>query len=171
MIQSAISALSLSFRAITSGSLLAISLLSLTAAAGSGQAPSPAAAPLHQSAIATVRRWFQVGVASWYGPHFQGRQTANGETFNMHELTCAHRTLPLGTLLRVTNLRNRKSVLVRVNDRGPMVDGRIVDLSYAAAKAVGIDGLGKVRLEKVSAADPAVQENLLAQLNEPALAR
>ena len=89
----------------------------------------------------------------------------------MHELTCAHRTLPLGTWLRVTNLRNRKTVLVRVNDRGPMVDGRIVDLSYAAAKAVGIDGLGKVRLEKVSATDPALQQGLLAQLNEPAFAR
>ena len=172
MIQSVFSAFSLSVRALTSGSLLAITLLGLTAEAGSGQAPAFAAAvPVHHSAIATVRRWFQVGIASWYGPRFQGRATANGETFNMHELTCAHRTLPLGTWLRVTNLRNRKSVLVRVNDRGPMVDGRIVDLSYAAAKAVGIDGLGKVRLEKVSTADPALQAGLLAQLNEPAVAR
>lgn len=168
MISSALSTFSLSVRAVASGSLLALSFFGLTYDAGAGQAPPPD--PAHHSPIAAVRRWFQVGVASWYGPHFQGRATATGEKYNMHQLTCAHRTLPLGTWLRVTNLRNRKTVFVRVNDRGPMVDGRIVDLSYAAAQAVGIDGLGKVRLEKVTAADPALEEGLVAQLTRPAFA-
>jgi len=167
VIASLFSAFSLSVRSVASGSLLALTLLGLTQEAGAGQAPPPE----HHSAIAKVRHWFQVGVASWYGPPFQGRQTANGETFNMHQLTCAHRTLPLGSWLRVTNLVNRKSVLVRVNDRGPMVDGRVVDLSYAAAQAVGIEGLAKVRLEKVNPSDPAVGTQTVAQLNLPTFAR
>lgn len=170
MISSALSSFSLSVRSVASGTLLALSFIGLSSEAGAGQAPPPAKSA-HHSPISAVRRWFQVGVASWYGPHFQGKETANGETFNMHQLTCAHRTLPLGTWLRVTNLRNRKSVFVRVNDRGPFVDGRILDLSYAAAKAVGIDGLGKVRLEKVSPADPLLEEGLVAQLTRPAFAQ
>ena len=156
-----------SVRVVAASSLLALSFVGLTCNAGAGQAPPPQKS-VHYSPISAVRRWFQVGVASWYGPRFQGRATANGEKFNMHQLTCAHRTLPLGTWLRVTNLRNRKSVFVRVNDRGPMVDGRIVDLSQAAAQAVGIDGLGKVRLEKVTSADPMLEAGLVAQLTTPA---
>lgn len=80
----------------------------------------------------------QVGVASWYGPKFHGRRTASGEIFDMHELTAAHRTLPLGTWVQVTHLESGRSIQVRVNDRGPFVDGRIIDLSYAAARALGI---------------------------------
>jgi orotidine 5'-phosphate decarboxylase subfamily 1 len=114
-----------------------------------------------------VRRWLQVGTASWYGRYFQGRQTANGESYDMNGLTCAHRSLPLGTWLRVTNLKNRKSIFVRVNDRGPMPDDRIVDLSYAAAKAVGIKGLGKVKLEKLRPGDPEMAQQLIAQLHQP----
>ena len=77
----------------------------------------------------------QVGVASWYGPGFHGRRTANGEIYDQYELTAAHRTLPLGTRAMVTNLDNGRSVEVRINDRGPFVDGRVIDLSYGAARA------------------------------------
>ena len=93
----------------------------------------------------------QVGVASWYGPKFHGRKTASGEIFDMHALTAAHRTLPFGTLVRVTYLKTGKSVVVRINDRGPWKRGRIIDLSYAAARKIGLvrDGTGRVRLEVV----------------------
>ncbi len=119
------------------------------------------------STSAKLRSWFQTGQASWYGLKFQGRKTANGEAFNMNSFTCAHRDLPLGSWLRVTNLRNRKSVLVRVNDRGPMIASRIVDLSYAAAHAVGLSGTGKVGLEVVAPTDPDVARILVAQLPPP----
>ena len=90
-----------------------------------------------------------VGIASYYGAKFQGRRTASGEVFNTIEMTAAHRTLPFGTQLRVTNLRNGKSVVVRVNDRGPHIRGRIIDLSKAAAKKIGITrtGIARVKLE------------------------
>jgi rare lipoprotein A len=89
------------------------------------------------------------GVASWYGPGFHGRSTANGEKFNKYDMTAAHRTLPFGTKVRVTNLRNGQSVIVRINDRGPFSGNRIIDLSYGAAKTIGIQnsGVGNVRLE------------------------
>ena len=94
---------------------------------------------------------YQVGTASWYGEQFDGKQTASGEPFDMYDLTAAHPTLPLGTRVKVTNLHNRKSVVVVVNDRGPVVDGRIIDLSYAAAEALGFEekGLQRVRLDVV----------------------
>jgi rare lipoprotein A len=100
---------------------------------------------------------------------FQGHTTANGEPFNMYALTCAHRSLPLGSWIRVTNLRNHKSIFVRVNDRGPVPDDRIIDLSYAAARAVGIHGLAKVKLEPVRGGDPKLAQELLAQLQIPLL--
>ncbi|NTU97315.1 MAG: septal ring lytic transglycosylase RlpA family protein [Chlorobiaceae bacterium] len=89
------------------------------------------------------------GTASYYADQFQGRRTANGETFNMHELTAAHRSLPFGTWVKVTNMNNGKDVIVRINDRGPYVKGRIIDLSIGAAKELGIvhSGIVKVRLE------------------------
>jgi rare lipoprotein A len=86
------------------------------------------------------------GVASWYGPGFHGKKTANGERFNTHALTAAHKTLPFSTKLRVTNERTGKSVVVRINDRGPYAHGRVIDLSKAAAEAVGILGVGQVTL-------------------------
>lgn len=91
----------------------------------------------------------QTGYASWYGGHFQGRQTANGETFDTNQLTAAHRTLPFNSIVRVTNVKNERSVVVRINDRGPFVDNRIIDLSRAAADAIGLTaaGVGMVRLE------------------------
>jgi rare lipoprotein A len=115
------------------------------------------------------RRWFQVGVASWYGSHFQGRTTAAGELFDMNLMTCAHPTLPMGTWLRVTNLKNHRSAFVRVNDRGPVLDGRIVDLSFAAARTLGLAGLGKVQLETVRRDDPELARALVAQVQMPDL--
>jgi rare lipoprotein A len=95
----------------------------------------------------------QVGSASWYGKAFQGKPTASGESYDMWQYTAAHRSLPLGTWLRVTNLKNGKSLIVRVNDRGPFVDTgkRIVDVSYAAARMLEFSGQGlaRVRLEVV----------------------
>jgi rare lipoprotein A len=88
----------------------------------------------------------QAGAASWYGPGFHGKGTANGETFNTNALTAAHKTLPFGTEVRVTNERTGKSVVVRINDRGPYAHGRVIDLSKAAAEAVGIEGVGQVTL-------------------------
>lgn len=91
----------------------------------------------------------QVGEASWYGPGFQGRMTASGDRFNMHALSAAHRTLPLPSYVRVTNTSNGMSVIVKINDRGPYHGNRIIDLSYAAAKVLGIKGTGHVALEPV----------------------
>lgn len=89
---------------------------------------------------------YQSGVASWYGGKFHGRQTASGEIYNQNALTAAHRSLPFGTKVRVTNAATGNSVVVRINDRGPFVGGRVIDLSRAAASELGIDGLGRVKL-------------------------
>jgi len=91
----------------------------------------------------------QFGQASWYGKLFHGRITTSGERYNMYRLTAAHRTLPFGALARVTNLESEKSVIVIINDRGPWVPGRVIDLSYAAAKKIGMveDGVARVRLD------------------------
>jgi rare lipoprotein A len=94
----------------------------------------------------------QTGQASWYGRKFHGRPTASGETYDMYQKTAAHKTLPLGTYVRVLNLRNRKQTVARVNDRGPFIKGRIIDLSYAAAKDIGLvgPGVGRVRVEALA---------------------
>jgi rare lipoprotein A len=93
----------------------------------------------------------EYGMASFYGKEFHGRRTSSGEAYDMWSFTCAHRTLPFGTRLRVTNLKNKISVVVRVNDRGPFVKGRIIDLSFAAAKKLNMlkDGVVKVKVEKI----------------------
>ena len=115
-------------------------------------------------------RPYQVGTASWYGEYFVGKPTASGEPYNMYELTAAHPTLPLGTLVKVTNLRNRRCVIVRINDRGPVVAGRIIDVSYSAAKVLKFQaqGIQRVRLDLVSARRPGTQ---MAMLREPILGR
>jgi rare lipoprotein A len=94
---------------------------------------------------------YQIGTASWYGSFFDGKPTASGEAYDMHDLTAAHPTLPLGSYVRVTNLHNGRAVVVRVNDRGPIVQGRIIDLSYGAAQALQFQeqGLQRVRLDVV----------------------
>jgi rare lipoprotein A len=89
----------------------------------------------------------QTGIASWYGPGFQGRRTANGERFDTNQLTAAHKTLPFGTRVRVRSLVNGKEVVVRINDRGPFIAGRIIDLSRAAAQAIGMSGVKRVVIE------------------------
>ncbi len=86
------------------------------------------------------------GVASYYADEFHGRKTSNGETYDMNALTAAHRTFPFGTRVRVTNLENNKTVIVRVNDRGPFKEGRIMDLSLGAAKVLGVIGTGTARV-------------------------
>jgi rare lipoprotein A len=91
----------------------------------------------------------QAGMASWYGPGFHGRRTANGERFDTHALTAAHRTLPFGTQVRVTNQTNGRSVVVRINDRGPYAGGRVIDLSNASAQAIGISGTAKVTIARL----------------------
>ena len=95
----------------------------------------------------------QTGGASYYGNRFHGGRTANGKTYHRDSLTCAHRTYPFGTLLKVRNLRNNKEVIVKVTDRGPFIRGRIIDLSYAAAKQIDFIGHGTARVE-VTKYDP-----------------
>lgn len=96
------------------------------------------------------------GVASWYGPGFHGQLTANGETYDQNAMTAAHRTLPFNTVVRVINMDNGKSVTVRINDRGPYVNNRVIDLSYAAAREIGMvdSGLARVRIQLVSSETP-----------------
>jgi rare lipoprotein A len=107
---------------------------------------TPLAAPAKK-----VQDWHQIGLASWYGQEFQGKETADGESFNMYDLTCAHRSLPLGTWVKVTNLHTRKWIVVRVNDRGPVPDTRIADLSSEAAYMLGMRarGVTRVRLDVI----------------------
>ena len=106
---------------------------------------------LNNVASNTVRKFSQTGAASWYGRQFHGRKTASGETFDMNAMTAAHRSLPLNCYIRVTNKNNGKSVVVKVNDRGPFHGNRVLDLSYGAAKQLGITNAGtaKVNIEPV----------------------
>jgi len=91
------------------------------------------------------------GISSWYGPNFHGKHTSNGEVYDMHAKTAAHKTWPMNTMVRVTNLQNGKNTIVRINDRGPFVKGRIIDCSYTAGKELGLDkmGIAKVSIEVV----------------------
>ena len=118
----------------------------------------------------TVHRqhWFQFGRASWYGHALQGLPTATGEAYDMNAMTCAHRTLPLGSLVRVTNLRNHRSLVLRVNDRGPMVETRVIDLSYAAAKRLGFSHIGIVRV-RLDLVDIKPSASEVAMLTKPAM--
>jgi len=114
------------------------------------QEPSGTPRPPSRISRATGRaRATQSGEASWYGPNFHGRPTASGEIFDQHSMTAAHKTLPLGSKARVTNLENGNSVEVTINDRGPFVAGRIIDLSRAAAAEIGIieSGVAPVKVE------------------------
>lgn len=100
--------------------------------------------------IPHAKNFSQKGLASWYGKKFHGRKTSNGETYNMYAMTAAHKTLPLGTWVRVRNLNNKKEIVVRVNDRGPFVRNRIIDLSYTGAKKLDIVGPGTAPVEIVA---------------------
>lgn len=98
--------------------------------------------------IASATGFVQKGIASWYGKKFHGRKTSNGETYNMYAMTAAHKTLPMNTWVRVHNLKNNRQIVVRINDRGPFVAGRVIDLSHKGASRIGIigSGTGKVRV-------------------------
>ncbi len=110
----------------------------LVGAAGCTAVRAPAPPP--------ITNGVQVGVASWYGPGFHGNRTANGEIYDQYELTAAHPSLPLGTRVMVTNLENGRAVQVRINDRGPFVDGRVIDLSYGAARVLRMIGPGTTQV-------------------------
>lgn len=157
---------------------LAHGIVSVLAAVSLGAAPGPkgsgskdTAVSHKQTATKTVavkpmpHAPYQVGTASWYGEYFEGRATASGEPFHMYDLTAAHPTLPLGTWVRVTNLSNGRRISVRINDRGPIVPGRIIDLSYSAAQALAFEekGLQQVRLDLVPARKAQPQQIALFQ--------
>ena len=111
----------------------------------------PSEAATRRSAATYRSKALSEGTASFYSTQFHGRKTANGETFNMNQLTAAHPSLPFGTLVKVTNMDNGKNVVVRINDRGPYVKGRIIDLSKSAARKIGIlkEGVAQVKVEPV----------------------
>jgi len=111
------------------------------------------------------------GIASWYGHPYHGRHSASGEIYNMYDMTAAHRTLPFGTQVRVHDLQNGHDVDVRINDRGPFVEGRIIDLSYAAAQAMGMTGIARVKLEILGlgvSSEPAVFAVQVGAFRDPA---
>ena len=115
---------------------------------------------------------YQIGTASWYGETFDGKYTASGERYHMYDMTAAHLKLPMGSYVKVTNLRNGRSVIVRVNDRGPVVPGRIIDLSYGAAQALQFRarGLQRVRLDVIDVRQPKPVNQLVAY-NRPPVAQ
>jgi rare lipoprotein A len=100
--------------------------------------------------ISDPKGFRQQGTASWYGPDFHGKRASSGETYDMHDLTAAHKTLPMGTLVRVRSLENNRSIEVRINDRGPFVRDRIIDLSHEAARQIGMVGPGTAPVEVVA---------------------
>jgi rare lipoprotein A len=106
-------------------------------------------APAHANQ-STAGAKIQSGHASWYGPGFHGRRTANGETFNSNGMTAAHRSLPFGSRVRVVNQKTGRSVVVRINDRGPFIGGRVIDLARGAARQLGMDGVATVSLYRLS---------------------
>jgi rare lipoprotein A len=108
----------------------------------------------------------EAGIASWYGKPYDGRNTASGEIFDMEKMTAAHRTYPFGTVVRVVNQTNNKVVEVRINDRGPFVAGRIIDLSHGAAQAISMASLANVRLEVISKPRTRAAENFAVQVGE-----
>jgi len=106
----------------------------------------------------------QVGIASWYGHPFHGRPTASGEIYDMEKMTAAHRTFALGTVAHVENLTNKQTVQVRINDRGPFVNDRIIDLSHAAAQAISMPGIANVRLKVISTPPTRAAEMFAVQV-------
>src|SRR5512139_1386812 len=133
-----------------SAPLLAIALaVFIPACAGRAPREEPSAPGQPPPAVVSPppKAYLETGTASWYGRDFHGRTTASGDPFDMYGISAAHRTLPLGTVLRVTNLDNFKTIMVKVNDRGPFVRGRILDLSYGAARELGAVPQGSVRVK------------------------
>jgi rare lipoprotein A len=118
---------------------------------GCAQTPIASSASRAKTPVVSdeITGWQEAGLASWYGPGFQGKRTASGERFDTNALTAAHRTLPFGTRVRVKSLVNGKEVVVRINDRGPFIQGRIIDLSQAAALALDLTGVKRVELQQL----------------------
>ena len=117
-----------------------------------------------QKSVKAEPKPFQVGSASWYGKQFHGKTTASGEDFDMFEFTAAHKTLPLGTFVKVTNLKNGKWIVVRINDRGPYVGDRIMDLSYSAARMLNFrDGVERVRIDLIQPEHIALNQGYSGQ--------
>ena len=162
--------------------VLSILAVALCMAANVGAAPVPnhqqpqvksSAIPMAQKSAQITRsqksakaeqKPYQVGTASWYGKQFHGKTTASGEDFDMFEFTAAHRKLPLGTFVKVTNLKNGKWIIVRVNDRGPYVGNRIMDLSYSAARMLNFrDGVERIRIDLVQPENVAVNQGYNVQ--------
>ena len=140
-------------RRVLTHAVVAILILTTTLGAAPGQSTSaPKVAPGQTKVKKKTSKPYQVGRASWYGKYFHGRDTASGEPYDMFQFTAAHLKLPLGTYFKVTNLRNGKSVVVKINDRGPVTPGRIIDLSYGAASMLQFraKGLERVRLDVVN---------------------
>lgn len=139
--------------------------------------PPPQRPPGHPKPYKVLGKWYQPlpdsrgfrqrGIASWYGKDFHGKKTSNGEIYNMYAMTAAHKTLPLGTYVRVHNLENDRRVELRINDRGPFVRGRIIDLSFKAADAIGIVGPGTARVEVTALATPATTDGGTPSSYEP----
>ena len=148
-------------RRLAHGLAIAFLIVGLGAAQGPNNSEAKPAPTSSIQAKSAVRKQvgktkpYQVGTASWYGKKFDGKETASGEPYDMYDMTAAHMTLPMGSYVKVTNLRNGKAVVVRVNDRGPIVPGRIIDVSYGAAQVLQMKahGLQRVRLDLV---DPTV---------------
>jgi len=166
-------------RRIAHGLAIASLIVGLGAAQGptnSEAKPAPSSSSVQSSPEVRQQvsktKPYQVGTASWYGESFQGKPTASGEPYEMHDMTAAHLRLPIGSYVKVTNLRNGKAVVVRVNDRGPVVPGRIIDLSYGAAQALQFRhrGLQRVRLDLVQ---PGQQKSALQTVayNRPPVAQ
>src|SRR5207253_6189896 len=163
-------------RRIARGLAIVLSVVSL----GAAQKPTSSESATNRSNLtqaskearykARKAKPYQIGTASWYGDDFEGKPTASGEPYNMYDLTAAHPTLPLGTFVKVTNLHNRRAVVVRINDRGPVVPGRIIDVSYRAAKVLKFQaqGIQRVRLDVVP---PRKAVATMAMLREPVLPR
>jgi rare lipoprotein A len=127
-------------------------------------AQKPASKTKTLKANRTEPKPYQVGNASWYGKQFHGRTTASGEDYDMFELTAAHRKLPLGSFVKVTNLKNGKWVIVRINDRGPYVGNRVMDLSYSAARMLSFrDGVERVRIDLIQPEAVALNQGFSAQ--------
>jgi peptidoglycan lytic transglycosylase len=162
--------------------VLSILAVACFMAANVGAAPVPnhqqpqaknSAIPMAQKSAQTPRlqqiskaepKPYQIGTASWYGKQFHGKTTASGEDFDMFEFTAAHRKLPLGTFVKVTNLKNGKWIIVRVNDRGPYVGNRIMDLSYSAARMLNFrDGVERIRIDLIQPQNVAMNQGFSAQ--------
>jgi len=131
----------------------------LGAAPGNSTPESQQGAPgqTQETIKPTKTRKSQVGKASWYGRIFQHKKTASGEPYDMNQFTAAHRTLPLGSWVKVTDLKTDRSVVVRINDRGPVLKNRIIDLSYSAAKMLGMGGIDRVQLDVIDT--PLIAQN------------